>query len=339
METLFSRRSFMAQAAAGSAFIITGAHAATPTWKAKQYTNQPASNPQVKALIAIWDAVREETKGRLDVTVYPQNNGLPGSDPAALKLLQSGELEFYVLMGGILSSVVPVMDVQGLPFAFKSPQQVYRLDAGPLGRYLDKECEAKGIHRIKHGLFENGFRQINAREKAVRTVDDVAGMKIRVPAGEMFNDFFTTIGAQPVTLNINKLYDALKTGEVDAQENPLVIVETNKLYEVTKHVSMTNHMWSGFNMLSNGKFWAKLPKDVRRIVEKNVAKYVDIQRKTTDELNAKLATSLKDRGMELNAADEASFRARLKGDFYPRWKKKIGTKAWTLLEDSVGKLG
>lgn len=339
MSHLFSRRTFIAQVGLGSAFMIGTARAAEPQWKAKQYTNQPAASPLYKALVDIWTAVREQTNGRLDVTVYPQNNGLAGSDPAALKLLQSGELEFYTLMGGILSQAVPAMDIQGLPFAFKTVEQVYKTDAGPLGRYLDKECKAKGIHRISHGLLENGFRQINMRDKPIRTVDDLAGAKIRVPDGEMFRDFFKTVGADPVTLNINQLYNALKEGKVDGQENPLVIAETNKLYEVTKNISMTNHMWSGFNLLANDKFWNKLPADVRRIIVRNVAKNVDLQRKATDTLNDKLETTLADRGMTVNKADEASFRAKLKGDFYPRWKKQIGTKTWSLLEDGVGKLG
>lgn len=334
-----SRRSLLATAGIASLTIITGARA-QPVWTAKQYVNQPTSNPLYKALADTWSAVREETKGRLDVTVYPQNNNVAGSDPAVLKLVQSGEVEFFALMGGLLSAAVPAMDVQGLPFAFKTLGQVYKMDDGPLGRYLDKECEAKGIVRIKHGLFENGFRQMNMRDKEIRTVDDMAGVKIRVPAGEMFRDFFRTMGAEPVSLNINQLYDALKEGRVDGQENPLIIAETNKLYEVTKNVSITNHMWSGFNMIANAKFWNALPRDVRRIVEKHVARNVDIQRKTTDDLNAQLEKTLvSERGMSLNVADAATFRAKLAGDFYPRWKKQIGSRAWKLLEDGVGKVG
>lgn len=308
-------------------------------WRAKQYVNQPVSNPLTKALDAIWAAVRTETQGRLDVTVYPQNNGLPGSDPAALKLLQSGELEFFALMGGLLSAAVPVMDIQGLPFVFTSPQQAYRADAGPLGRYLDRECAAKGIYRIQGGLFENGLRQMNMRNKAIHTVDDLQGMRIRVPDGEMFRDFFRTLGAEPVSMNINQLYDALKEGRVDGQENPLVIAETNKLYEVTKNISITNHMWSGFNMIANAGFWNSLPQDIRRVVEKHVARQVMIQRKQTDDLNKQLEQSLVRRGMLINRAEISSFKSRLKGNFYPRWKNQIGTQAWALLEKSIGKLG
>ncbi len=309
-------------------------------WSAKQYVNQPVSNPLYKALDSIWAAVRAETQGRLDVTVYPQNNGLPGSDPAALKLLQSGELEFFAIMGGLLSAAVPTMDVQGLPFVFTDPQQAYRADAGELGRYLDRECEAKGIHRIKGGLFENGMRQMNMREKSIRSVDDLQGLRIRVPDGEMFRDFFRTLGAEPVSMNINQLYDALKEGRVDGQENPLIIAETNRLYEVTKTISITNHMWSGFNLIAHAAFWNGLPQDIRAIVGKQVARQVVIQRKQTDDLNRKLEQSLVlQRGMVINRAEVSSFRARLKGSFYPRWKKHIGTQAWALLEKSTGKLG
>jgi hypothetical protein len=334
-----TRRVFVASVGLTTAMCFTGATAQT-SWTARQYVNQPTSNPLFKALEATWSAVRDETKGRLNVTVYPQNNGVAGSDPAVLKLLQAGDVEFFALMGGLLSAAVPVMDVQGLPFAFHNPGQVYRADDGPLGRYLDKECQAKGIHRLKHGLFENGFRQMNMRDKAIRTVDDVAGLKIRVPDGEMFRDFFKTMGAEPVSLNINQLYAALKEGRVDGQENPLVVAETNKLYEVTKFVSTTNHMWSGFNMIANQTFWNSLPRDIRRIVEKHVAINVDRQRKETDDLNVRLATTLvTERGMTINTADAGTFRAKLKGDFYPRWKKQIGTKAWTLLESEIGKRG
>jgi tripartite ATP-independent transporter DctP family solute receptor len=333
-----SRRAFVAQTFSIAAFSAQ-AFAAAPKWAARQYHNQPASSPLHEALVSIWSAVKVQTGGRLEVTVYPQNNQIAGSDPAALKLLQEGGLEFYTLMGGILANVVPAMDVQGLPFVFKTPRQVYRLNRGPLGRHLDAECRAKGIERIAGGLLENGFRQLNLVEKPVRNLDDLAGLKIRVPDGQMFRDFFGTIGAQPVTLNINRLYDALKDKSVDGQENPLVIAHTNKLFEVTKYMSMSNHMWSGFNLLSNGDFWKRLPPDVRAIIERNVVKYVEVQRKVTDDLNVSLEATLKERGMVFNTPDTSSFARKLADGFYGRWKTQLGSKTWAVLEAGVGKVG
>ncbi len=328
-----------AAAALASPFVSTFARAAAPRWTAQQYHNQPAASPLNEALVKLWDRVAHETAGRLVVTVHPQNNGIVGSDPAALEMLRNGELEFYTLMGGILSNVVPPMDIQGLPFAFTRSERIFAAMNGPLGAYLREECKAKGIYLFPHGLLENGFRDLDAVDRRVRVADDMAGLRVRVPDGQIFRDLFTTLGAQPVTMNINKLYDALKNGEVDAQENPLVICETNKFYEVTKFISTTHHSWSGFNLLANDGFWNKLPADVRNSVERNVKVQVAAQRRVTIALNLALAAKLVKRGMTFDKPDVATFKARLADGFYPRWKEQIGAKAWGLLEGEGGRIG
>jgi tripartite ATP-independent transporter DctP family solute receptor len=242
-------------------------------------------------------------------------------------------------MGGILGRKVPVAEIQGMPFAFTSHAQVHRANDGALGEYLGRECAAQGIYRFQYGLLENGFRQISMVDKPIRTADDLRGMKMRVPDGQMFRDVFTALEAQPVTINIRELYAALKSRQVDGQENPLVITEVNRLYEVTKYVSTTNHMWSGFNLLANLKFWNSLPEDVQEIVQRNVKKYVAMQRAYTDNLNRELGDKLAARGMIFNTADVSTFRAKLGGGFYQRWKNEFGPTAWSLLEREVGKLG
>ncbi len=306
---------------------------------ARQFHNQPAQSHQHQFLTDLWAQVAKESGGRLEVTVYPQNNNIPGSDPGALEMLQSGELEFFTLMGGILGRKVPVAEIQGLPFAFASHAQVHRANDGALGEYLGRECAAKGIYRFQYGLLENGFRQIAMVDRPIRRAEDLRGVRMRVPDGQMFRDVFSALEAQPVTVNIRELYEALKARRVDGQENPLVIVEVNRLYEVTKYVSTTNHMWSGFNLLANLQFWNALPADVQDIVQRNVRKYVALQRAYTDELNRGLEAKLAARGMLFNVADVASFRAKLGGGFYQRWKAEFGPTAWQLLEREVGKLG
>ena len=320
-------------------FVSSLARAATPQWTGKQFHNQPASSPLHEALFKLWDGVARETGGRLLVTVHPQNNGIAGSDPAALDMLRKGELEFYTLLSGILANAVPAMDIQGMPFAFKRSEQIHGAMDGELGVYLRAECKTRGIYLFPHGLLENGFRDLNTVERRVRVVDDMAGLRVRVPDGQIFRDLFTTLGAQPVTLNINKLYDGLKNGEVDAQENPLVICETNKLYEVTKFISTTHHSWSGFNLLANDAFWNSLPDDVRRIVARNVTVQVAAQRRATMALNKALVATLTGRGMTFDQPDIATFKRKLASGFYPRWKQQVGAKAWTLLEKASGRIG
>ena len=334
-----TRRSLL-WAASATPFISHMARAVTPLWTARQFHNQPEASPLHEALVGIWERVARETNGKLVVTVHPRNNGIAGSDPAALTMLRNGELEFYTLMGGILSNAVPSMDIQGLPFAFKRPEQIFEAMDGKLGLHLRSECKAKGVYLLPGGLFENGFRDLNTVERRVRLVEDMAGLRVRVPDGNLFRDLFSTLGAEPVTLNIDKLYDALKNREVDAQENPLVVCETNRLYEVTKFISTTHHSWSGFNLLANDAFFSKeLTDDVRKVVERNVKLGVAAQRRVTMGLNQSLLTTLTDRGMTFDQPDVATFKAKLAGGFYPRWKAQIGAKAWSLLEAKVGKIG
>jgi len=338
-----TRRRLLGSAGAAAAlsmpFLSSIVRAATPQWTARQFHNQPAASPLNEALVKLWEKVAKETKGRLIVTVYPQNNGIAGSDPAALEMLRKGELEFYTLLAGILSNAVPAMDIQGMPFAFKRSEQIHGAMDGELGVYLRAECKTKGIYLFPHGLLENGFRDLNTVERRVRVADDMAGLRVRVPDGLIFRDLFTTLGAQPVTLNINKLYDGLKNGEVDAQENPLVICETNRLYEVTKFISKTHHSWSGFNLLGNDAFWNSLPDDIRKIVARHVAVEVAAQRRVTMALNKALVAKLTGRGMTFDQPDIATFKGKLAGGFYPRWKQQVGAKAWTLLEKTSGRIG
>jgi TRAP-type transport system periplasmic protein len=329
--------------AAGSVVIGSAlpavATAATATWTGRQFHNQPAESHVHAHLVELWARVADETGGRLVVTVFPQNGGIAGSDPAALDMLQKGELEFFVLMGGILGRLVPVAEIQGLPFAFTSHEQVHKVFDGELGAYIGRECAAKGIYRFQYGLMENGFRQIGMIDKPIAVPADLADQRIRVPDGEMFRDLFASLGAKPVTVNISGLYDALKERKVDGQENPLVVTEFNKLYEVSHYQSITNHMWSGFNLLANASFWKGLPDDVQQIVFKHVRTSVAKQRADTDRLNRELETTLATRGQHFNKPDAARFRAALGDGFYARWKARFGPTAWNLLEAQVGKLG
>jgi tripartite ATP-independent transporter DctP family solute receptor len=253
-------------------------------------------------------------------------------------MLVAGELELMTLMGGILGQVVPVAEIQGLPFAFADHAQVHRVMQGPLGDHLRDEMAAKGIHGFRHGVLENGFRHIVSIDRPVRTAADLSGYRMRIPAGRMFEDLFRSLGAAPVVVNISELHAALRDRQVDGQENPLVVTEVNRLYEVCRYVSLTGHMWSGFNLIGNLAFWRRLPEHVQAIVNRAVAKHIERQRAYTDRFNRDLATKLEtERGLVFNTADVASFRAALAGDFYRRWKRELGDTAWRLLEDALGR--
>jgi len=332
-----TRRTLLAGAAVlGPAIIARPTRAAE--YKFVQHHNQAASGTLHKNLTAMWQTIAAETNGRVEAVVHAENNKLPGGDPDALKMLIAGEIQFFTLMGGIIGTVVPVAEAQQLPFAFKSSAEAHKAIDGPLGRYIGEEMAAKGMHLFPVAGFENGMRQVATIPHPVSSPSDFDGMKIRVPPGQMMIDTFGAFGATPVTTSANKIYDALKTGQVDAQENPLAILEGFKLYELVKYVSLTNHMWSGFNQMAHLPTWKSLPEDIQGTIERNVARYVRAQRSDQIALNAELRNDFVKRGLVFNEVDQAAFRARLPS-VYATWKERFGSKCWSLVEAEVGKLG
>jgi tripartite ATP-independent transporter DctP family solute receptor len=328
-----SRRSFLACATLGSVSAVGRLRAADFSFV--QYHNQTDSSSLHRRLVEMWEAVRKETNGRVETRVLAQNNNIAGSDPAALKMLVSGEIQFFTLMGGILGTVVPVAEVQQVPFAFRSAAHAHRAMDGPLGAFIRAEMEAKGIHGFPVAAFDNGMRQIGSNTRPVRVPSDLVGMRMRVPAGQMVADTFKAFGAVPVTINSRDIYDALKAGKVDAHENPLALMESFKLDEVTKYISMTNHMWSGFNQLAHLTTWHKLPDDMKAVIERNVATYVRLQRQDQERANMAVRATLVTRGLTFNDADATPFRRQLSG-FYATWKRQLGAKCWSLLESAAG---
>jgi TRAP-type transport system periplasmic protein len=186
---------------------------------------------------------------------------------------------------------------------------------------------------------ENGFRHVSTRDRPVTCAADLEGLRIRIPEGRMFEDAFRALGAEPVPLYVGELYQALAENRLDAQENPLAITDALKLHEVTRHVALTFHMWSGFNIIASRHFWEGLPFELQDIITQSVRKHVARQRAHTDALNRNLETTLIELGMTITRPPQDSFRTRLRDSgFYARWKSALGQTAWSLLEDSVGKL-
>ena len=303
-----------------------------------QFHNQAEASSLHRRLVEMWSAIRAQTRGRVDAQVFAENRHVAGSDPAALAMLVNGEIQFFTLMGGILGNLVPAAEVQQVPFAFRSASAAQRAMDGPLGRYVARELAGKGVLALPVSAFDNGLRQIATRTKPIVGPDDLAGMRIRIPAGRMFHDVFSAFGAEPVTINVDGIYGALKSGAVDAEENPLAVVELFRLYEVVKYVSVTNHMWSGFNLIAHLPTWNRLPADLKAVITRNAARYVRRQRNDQARLNGALRRRLASRGLIFNGPVAAApFRARLSG-VYGAWKERLGRECWSLLEAETGRL-
>jgi tripartite ATP-independent transporter DctP family solute receptor len=209
---------------------------------------------------------------------------------------------------------------------------------GALGTYVRGEIAKRGLYAFSK-QWDNGYRQITAAAKPIRTPEDLAGFKIRVPASPLWTALFKAFGAAPVTINFSEVYSALQTRIADGQENPLAVIDTAKLYEVQKYLSVTNHMWDGFWFLANRRAWEALPAPLREITEREFNASALAERADVAALNASLEAGLKAKGLEFIQTDAAAFRATLKkAGFYAEWRDKFGPEAWGALEGAVGSL-
>ena len=256
-----------------------------------------------------------------------------------LSELRSGAMHMMGIGDNILATLVPSAAIANIGFAFKDAQTAWDALDGAVGDPVRADIVKAGLHPM-HRVWDEGFRQTTSSTKQIKTPEDLAGFKIRVPPSPISVDLFRNLGASPVTLNIAELYTALQTHVVDGQENPLGNIYTQKFYQVQKYCSMTNHMWVGYWVLMNGTFWNGLDADDQKIIEDAFNAQALVQRKANQELDASLEAKLKAEGMEFYQPDRAAFRAALaKSTFYKDWKAKFGPELWSALEKVTGPLG
>ena len=296
--------------------------------------NQPADSPTARRIAEMAEAIRTESEGRLAIEVFPESR--LGPDPQMLADLRAGTLEFFIA-GATLGDLAPTSALPLLPFAFTDSKAVFAALDGALGDQIRNELAQNGLHAFRHAL-QNGFHHLTTSTRPIRSAADLAGVKIRSPGGAIARDFFETFGAEAGYVPFNRMYGALRERAFDGQSDPLGVVLSLKLHEVQTHLSLTGHWWSGFTLLANADAWTALPADLRETVARNAEKSALLQRQDTEAVNAGGAGELARRGMIVNTADTASFRAGL-GAFYGRWREKAGPAAWRLLETYADGLG
>jgi tripartite ATP-independent transporter DctP family solute receptor len=334
-QSLTRGRFAAATAAAFASIAVVRAPAKAAQFNYKMAHNLPVNHPLHVRMVECWTAVRNESGGKLDVQVFPNN--ILGGDTQVLSQLRVGGVQFFTLSGGILTSLVPVAAIQGVGFAFKDSKTTFAAMDGDVGRIVQKETDAKGLIAFDK-IWENGFRQITSSTHPIAKVEDLDNFKIRTPPGRLWIDLFKTLGASPTPINLAEAYTALQTKVVDGQENPYAVIETTKFYEVQKYLSVTNHMWDGYWLLGNKDAFNALPPDVQAIVRRNTTKFSLLQRGDVARLNASLADKLGRRGLAINVADTSGFKRKLQ-PFYTKWKGEFGDVAWSALEKYSGKLG
>ena len=192
----------------------------------------PSSIISVGYLKKAAERINSETNGKVDLKIFPDSQ--LGSDADMLSQLRSGALTMLSGTTGSLGTLVPAASLSTVGFAFDTYDQVWKAMDGELGAHIRSELDKVGI--VYLNVFDAGFRQITTSSVQVKSVDQMSGLKIRVPTSPIYASMFRAMGASPTTINFGEVYSALQTKLVDGQENPLSLIQSAKLYEVPKRL-------------------------------------------------------------------------------------------------------
>ena len=333
---LFRGVAALGLAGAGSVAGPTRGFAQVPL-KLKFGNDLPATHSVNVRLKEAIEAIAKETNDKVVVSLF-SNNQL-GSDSDMISQLRSGALELATMPSTVLSTLAPAASLTGVGFAFPSYEKVWTAVDGEFGGYVRKSIEKVGLIPFD-AAWDNGFRQITTSTKAIKTPDDLANFKIRVPVVPLWVQMFSALGASPISIPLSEAYSALQTKIADGQENPLSLIDTAKFYEVQKFCSLTNHAWDGFWLIASGKVWRGVPKDVQDVLSKHFNAAAKKQRDDSEKANADLQKGLEGKGLAFNKTDPVAFQAALaRTSFYKDAKAKFGDEAWALLQKFAGNVG
>jgi len=250
----------------------------------------------------------ERTKGRVKVEVYP--NSQLFKDKEEMEALQMGSVQ---MLAPSLAKFAPLglkeFELFDLPFIFDDYAELHKVTQGPVGAKLLKKLETKGL--IGLAYWDNGFKVMSAN-KPLKKPEDMRGVKMRIQSSKVLDSQMRSVGAIPQVLAFSEVYQALQTGVVDGTENPPSNLYTQKMHEVQKYVTMTNHGYLGYAVLVNKKFWMGLPADIRAALEssmKDATTYANnVAKKDNDEAMAGVKKSGKSQIITLTAQEKAAWR-------------------------------
>jgi tripartite ATP-independent transporter DctP family solute receptor len=260
-------------------------------------------NPRHEASVKFAELVKSATNGRIEVQIAP--SAQLGDDAAMVTALRTGALDMSANSQGAVANAVPEYAAYGMPFLFSSPAQAFKLLDGPLGKELADKSADKGL--VVLGYWDNGIRQMTNSKRPVTKVEDMKGLKMRTPPDAVLVDIMQALGAEAQQIKFAELYVALQQGVVDGQENPLVNIHASKLYEVQKHLALTNHQFQMTPLLVSKRTWDRLSDADHKALTAAAAEATALQRKLSQEADEKLLADLKSKGVQVTVVDKAAF--------------------------------
>jgi C4-dicarboxylate-binding protein DctP len=290
-----------------AAFAMTAAFAEQPIIIKFSHVTT-SDSPKGKAGEYFRKIMEERTKGKVKVELFP--NGTLYKDKEEVEALQMGAVQMLAPAPGKFGPMgVREFEVLDLPYLFDNVAEARKVTEGPVGQGLLKKLESKGIAGMT--FWNNGFKEMTAN-KPLRTPDDFKGLKMRIQSSKVLDAQMRSVGALPQMMGFSELYQALQTGVVDGQENPTSNIYTQKMHEVQKYLTMSDHGYHGYVVIMNKRFVDSLPADVKSTLDtamKDTTRYFnDIAKKENDDALENIRKSGKTQIIELSREERAAWK-------------------------------
>ncbi len=253
------------------------------------------------------ELIEARSQGKIKVKVF--HSASLGNETEILQQIQMGTVEMGIVTAGPFDIFDPIVRVVNYPFLFKDNEQADLILDGPLGQEILKRLEKSGFKGLHFS--ENGFRNLTNSKKAVKSPDDIKGLKIRVMASALHKTIWQTLGANPTPMPW-PIYTELEQGVIDGQENPLWVMEVYKFYEIQKYMTMTRHVYSSHIDVAGLKWWNSLSADNQALIAGAIKDAAIFQRADNRAKDAGRMALLGKKGMIIeDHPDVAAFRARV----------------------------
>jgi C4-dicarboxylate-binding protein DctP len=260
-------RKWILAAAAAAIFVAPGAAMAQAPIVIKFSHVVAPNTPKGKGADKFKELAEKYTNGKVKVEVYP--NSTLYKDKEELEALQLGAVQMLAPSNSKFGPIgIKDFEVFDLPFLLPNLASLRKVTEGPIGKKMLTLLDAKGMVGLAY--WDNGFKQMSAN-KPLHMPDDYKGQKFRIQSSKVLEAQFRLLGATPQVMAFSEVYQALQTGVVDGQENTPANMYTQKMDEVQKYTTLTNHGYIGYVVVVNKKFWEGLPADIRDQLTKAMA--------------------------------------------------------------------
>jgi len=315
----------MLGAAIGSAFALTLPRAAIAATTLRWATVLPANHPGVTMMERVAKQAREDSGGAVEIQIFPA--GQLGSSRDLIEATSNGAIQIVDEGAAQFGQFVPQFSILEAPYIWRDVPQMRRVLNSPITEEMNAQLVAKRQMRIV-GATYYGKRHVTAGTKAINTVDDMKGFKLRIPEVDTFRAMAEAWGARPTPLNIGELYLALSQGAVDGQENPLPTIQSNKFFEVQKYLILTGHIMTPRLIAINEGTWQALSAKDRQALKMAMEKFGQEQDNEILSQEGKLVDTFKSAGMVVIQPDVESFRKPVLASVPAKFESKWGKGLW-----------